>query len=248
MGGKIYKKKEFVIDKYSKILDLKVLIASLLKKSDAKCYGQMEDGEIAKNISIAKGFSTTPMRLSNINRVQWVHRVALQQIGVDPDAFFYKLLDDKEENEMEIGKEEKIKKHTDLEIMTAMQKALQLENDEVVGRPPFHLRNGDLVVWTDISWKPNAKQIEEKKELVKEEKKKQRGKLTKNPKFKGSKKDTFLSKIRKEPQSLKIRAYEEFMEDERRKKEMSMAMMMMIRRKMMRWQKRSNYLIRWLRR
>merc|ERR1712173_485204 len=63
--------------------------------------------------------------------------------------------------------------------------------------------------------------MDEKKELVKEEKKKKRrgGKLAKNSKFKGSKKDTFLSKIRNEPQSLKIRTYEEFMEDERRKKE-----------------------------
>merc|ERR1712129_666671 len=147
---------------------------------------------------------------SNINRVQWVHRVALQQIGVDPDSYFYDILDDENEE-----------KKTDLEIMSAMQTALQSENDEVVGRPPFHLRNGDLILWTDISWKPNAKQKEAKQALVKEEKKKQNGKgnkLEKNPNFEGSAKDKFLAKMR-EPQSLKIRTYEEFMEDERMKKE-----------------------------
>merc|ERR1739838_683772 len=131
------------------------------------------------------------MRLSNINRVQWVHRVALQQIGVDPDSYFYDILEDENEE-----------KKTDLEIMSAMQTALQSENDEVVGRPPFHLRNGDLILWTDISWKQNDKG----------------SKLKKNPNFKGSAKDKFLAKMR-EPQSLKIRTYQEFMEDERMKKE-----------------------------
>merc|ERR1712228_243834 len=113
---------------------------------------------------------------------------------------------------------EKKEKHSDEDIMNAMQRALESENDQVVGRPPFHLRSGDLIVWTDIRWKPNPNQIEKKKELEVEASKKRR-KLEKNPKFKGSKKDTFLSKMRREPQSLKIRTYEEFMEDERRKKE-----------------------------
>merc|ERR1712176_1351808 len=81
-----------------------------------------------------------------------------QQIGVDPDSYFYDIFDDEKE----------------------------------------------------------AKQA-----LVKEEKKKQKdkgNKLKKNPNFKGSAKDKFLAKMR-EPQSLKIRTYEEFMEDERVKKE-----------------------------
>merc|ERR1712113_1317854 len=109
-------------------------------------------------------------------------------------------------------------KHSDDEIMSVMQKALQSENNDIVGRTPFHLRNGDLIVWTDISWKPNSNQIEKKKEFEIEQNKK-RKKLKKNPNFKGSAKDSVLSKIRREPQSLKIRTYEEYMEDEKRKKE-----------------------------
>merc|ERR1712087_903069 len=170
-NGRIFKKKEFVIDKYSKIIDLKRLIASLLKKSDPKQYGDKDEDEITKNISIAKGFSTSPMRLSNINRVQWVHRAALHQIGVDPDSYFYQLEPDADETEESSEKKEK---HSDEDIMKAMQKALESENDQVVGRPPFHLRSGDLIVWTDIRWKPNPNQIKKKKELEVEASKKRR--------------------------------------------------------------------------
>merc|ERR1712154_286168 len=219
---------------------------------DDKNHGNKTEEEIAKNISIAKGFSTSPMRLNNINRVQWVHRAALHQIGIDPDSYFYKLSqpkiaenDENKKNEKE--KEEIIKKkendekseeksddkledgfyrsfngriYSENELLNVMQTALCSENDDIIGRPQkFHLRNGDLIVWTDITWKPNKNQIEQKQKLEKEEAKK-RGKMQKNPNFKGTKTSTFLSKFRKnDGASLKIRTYEEFLEDEKKKKE-----------------------------
>ena len=88
-NGKIHKKKEFVIDKRSKMKDLKLLIANLLRKTGSK--SALED--IVKNISVTKGFSATPMRASNIDRLQWVHRAALYSIGVDHDRYFYKIGD-----------------------------------------------------------------------------------------------------------------------------------------------------------
>ena len=60
-----------------------------MKKSD-KSYAELSDTEIMKTISFTKGFSTSLMRLTNIDRLQWVHRVALAQIGIDSDVYYYK--------------------------------------------------------------------------------------------------------------------------------------------------------------
>ena len=141
-NGRLFKKKEFVIDKGSKLKDLKLLIANLLRSGGRKEAAE----EIVKRISLAKGFSATPMKSSNVGRLQWVHRAALNSIGVDHDRYFYKMGSAAEE-------------HSELEVMTAMVNALAAENEEVVSRPPFHLRNGDLVVWTDVGWRPTEKHI-----------------------------------------------------------------------------------------
>lgn len=97
-NGKLYKKKEFVIDKWSKMKDLKLLIANLLRKSGRKAPAE----DILKNISLTKGFSATPMRTSNIDRLQWVHRAALYSIGVDHDRYFYKIGDAANEHSEEV--------------------------------------------------------------------------------------------------------------------------------------------------
>merc|ERR1712172_481360 len=104
-----------------------------------------------------------------------------------------------------------------------MQNALMAEDDETVSRPPFHLRNGDLVVWTDITWRPTEAHIAKKRELEAEEAAKRKGVKKASPGKGGAKqsaKDKLLSKWqRKEGGGLKIRTYVEYMEDEQRKKE-----------------------------
>eukprot|EP00484_Ammonia_sp_Unknown_P013089 CAMPEP_0197078160 /NCGR_PEP_ID=MMETSP1384-20130603/212981_1 /TAXON_ID=29189 /ORGANISM="Ammonia sp." /LENGTH=869 /DNA_ID=CAMNT_0042517025 /DNA_START=1 /DNA_END=2611 /DNA_ORIENTATION=+ len=306
-SGKVSKKKEFVIDKRSKMIDLKRLMASLLKKSNDQKYHAMTEDEIVKNVSITKGFSATPMTSANITRVHWPHRNALYNVGVDPDRYLYKLdqveiretpkspetetesekTDGNEQNkenkaetnvvvdtmeqkipenaeeekkdeqaastqsysgkqytdeqllevmqnalaaeneEVLVGREKKDegtaptqsysgKQYTDEQLLEVMQNALAAENEEVIGRPPFHLRNGDLIVWTDITWRPTETQIKEKQKLEQEKALKGGAQSKKKKEYKGS---TLLSKFRKEPQSLKIRTYEEYLEDERKKKE-----------------------------
>merc|ERR1712113_561144 len=110
------------------------------------------------------------MKPSNVNRLQWVHRNALRNVDVDPDQYYYKLADE----------EMKDISYTEEELLETMQAALISENNDIIGRPPFHLRNGDLIVWTDITWKPNDDQIEELKKLDKVERKKKLG-LRRNP-------------------------------------------------------------------
>ena len=94
-NGKLFRRKEFVIDKRSKLRGLKLLIAGLLRKGDSAKYpAQRSDDDIVRNLSVAKGFSSSPMNNANISRLQWVHRnVLTHQIGIDADRYFYKLDD-----------------------------------------------------------------------------------------------------------------------------------------------------------
>lgn len=98
-----------------------------------------------------------------------------------------------------------------------MQTLLAAENEETVGRPPFHLRNGDVVVWTDVSWRPTAKHIAMKQEKDKEDATKQsasKKKRTKRPKG-----TTSTTRRMAEPQGLVIKTYEEYMAEQAEKAE-----------------------------
>merc|ERR1712217_440250 len=103
--------------------------------------------------------------------------------------------------------------------METMQIALASENEDTIGRPPFHLRNGDLVVWTDISWKPTEKHIALRQEI--EKKKKESPKKDQNDSKNNGKKSksSIRNNIKRiEGGGLKIRTHEEWMEEEAAKK------------------------------
>eukprot|EP01084_Bolivina_argentea_P076032 137772_1 len=151
--GKLYRKKEFIIQKHFSIIELKTsIIAKLLRDNvNNTNYYNKTLNEIAENISIAKGFACTPMNVgTNINRLAWIHRKALNEIGIDPDEYFYKL-----------------KTYSDK--TDVMRKYLSLQNDEIISKLPFYLRNGDVIVWTDITCLPNEKQIQQKQDIYREQ-------------------------------------------------------------------------------
>merc|ERR1711951_223965 len=100
--------------------------------------------------------------------------------------------------------------------MQTMQSALAAENEDTIGRPPFHLRNGDLVVWTDVSWRPTEKHIALKQDKMKEqESKEEKNGSKKKKKWKPSTTD---KRKLVEGGGLQIRTYEEYMADEAAKK------------------------------
>ena len=91
--------------------------------------------------------------------------------------------------------------------------ALAGENEETVGRPPFHLRNGDVVVWTDVSWRPTAKQIEMKQQKDKES----ADKATPKKKDKPKRAMASTTRPRVAEQGLVIKTYEEYMVEQAEK-------------------------------
>jgi len=114
-------------------------------------------------------------------RLQWIHLQVVQEQGVtNTDAIEYATSNNNNNNTNtnttgndtningNINVNDEILKNknnvlNENAILEMQRQAIQSIDDTVIGKPPFHLRNGDCIVWTDISIQPNEKQ--KKKEI-----------------------------------------------------------------------------------